>query len=204
MCRPQFPTGGDLVFLLDASESQSSTAFEKQRKYVQDFISKFPIGQNDFKFALVTVSLNASVEFYLNTYTNVSPIITHIDSIQVEEGPSFTGKGLQVIREEIFTTTGGARLNVNKYVVVLSDGLSSNETDSILQAGLLKGIGAEVVCVAVGSQINHKELIDIASHWTKVFSISNNDARNRIYKAHVMDECSSMYMTIIRIQYSYN
>ncbi|XP_053386521.1 collagen alpha-4(VI) chain-like [Mercenaria mercenaria] len=193
MCKPQFPTGADVVFLLDTSKSQDGVDFENQKQYVKDFISDFPIGPNDFQIALVTASLNAKVYFYLDSYSDDTKMMSAIDSIVFDNGPSFTGKGLLAIREQVFTAAKGARNGVYKYVLVLSDGLSSDPVDTILQADLLKKTGVDVISVAIGNQINHKELADIASLWRRVFPASSKDAVNAILKAHVMDECPDCY-----------
>lgn len=192
MCQPHFPAEADVIFLVDISLSQSFIHVEKQKNFVKDFVSKFPIGRASFQISLVTSSLEANVHFYLNNLTSEASIKEAVDEIVNEEGPTYTGKGLQKIRESVLQSHNGARMDVNTFVFVLTDGLSSQVRDTKYQADKLKSLGVEVITVAVGRQMNHKELINIASHSTRVFPVSSDDAVNVVYKAHVMDECPSM------------
>lgn len=189
MCKPQFPTGADVIFLLDSSTSQSNSTFFRQIQYVKKFIKEFPIAPTDFQIALVTVSTEATVHFYLSNYTTESAVINAIDDVTAEEGASFTGKGLQTIREIILDEENGARSLVPKYVLVLTDGLFSDSQDASLQASMLDDMGVEIIVIGIGQQVLHMELMNIASHWAKVFPSTNNDAVNVIFIRHVMQEC---------------
>ncbi|XP_060606513.1 collagen alpha-5(VI) chain-like [Ruditapes philippinarum] len=175
----------DVVFLIDTSESQSEATLFKQRQYVKNFISSLSIGPNDFQIAIVTCSLHASVEVYLNSNSTVAEMTTILDSIQSDNGPSFIGECFMFLRTEIFTSEKDARYYARKFVIVLSDGLSSNPTDTVLQAGLLKQTGIDIFAVATGDQINHKELSDVATHWDKVFSVMTDDVMHTIFKTPI-------------------
>jgi hypothetical protein len=194
MCLPQHPTGADVIFLVDVSLSQESNV-DSNEHFITDFVSRFPIGPDGFQIALVTTAFDAHVHFHLKTYTSYPIIASEVKkSLICEQGPSFTGKGLQAIRESVITETNGARQGVPKYVIVLTDGLSSNVQDTKLQAELLKQQGVEIFVVATGRNIDHRELVDIASHWSRIFPISSTDAINAVFKKHVYEACSGNHV----------
>ena len=73
--------------------------------------------------------------------------------------------------------------------MVLSDGLSSNPSDTISRANELKQNGVEVIAIGIGPQICHEELLDIASDSSKVLFAGNDDLMNYLLKYQVMNQC---------------
>ncbi|XP_053374160.1 uncharacterized protein LOC123531094 [Mercenaria mercenaria] len=191
VCTPY--TDADIAFVVDVSESEGNETFEEQKEFMKNFISKFPVGPLDYRyqFSAVTFSSEPIVHFYLNDYQDNDTLLAAVDAIEMKnEGPSFTGKALQKVKDDVFSTSKGARSSVERYVIVLTDGLSSDPSDTKLQAAYLKSIGVRIYAIAVGRFVNHEELLDIATYPRHVFPMYTSDALQNLLK-YTMFGCSN-------------
>ncbi|KAL3857659.1 hypothetical protein ACJMK2_012303 [Sinanodonta woodiana] len=166
----------DVVFLVDSSISQESDNFMKQLSFIKDFVKTVYIGPTFVQVSVITFSFDATVEFDLTSYTDNSSMLAAIDNIEYKPGATYTGAALSAARTVLLQSTRMIR----KYVIVLTDGMSSDILDTQYQAKLLKVAGVNIVAIGIGSQILHKELIDIASDDGRVFTVSNHDGLNKI------------------------
>jgi uncharacterized protein YegL len=190
VCTPY--TNADIVFVVDVSKSEGSGTFVKQKQFIKNFVSKFPIGPLDYRyqFSLVTFSLEPVVQFYLDTHQDNITLLDAIDAITVESGgPSFTGKALEKVNNEVFDTAKGARGSVEHYVIVLTDGLSSDPVNTKLQALNLKARMVKIYAIAVGNSIYHAELLEMATHPKHAFPIHTPDSLQSLLK-YTMFGCS--------------
>ena len=193
VCTPY--TNADIVFLVDVSKSAGYGAFEEQKQFIKNFVSKFPIGPLDYRyqFSLVTFSLESVIHFHLNSHLDISTLLDAIDVITVEsDGPSFVGKALETVKNDVFDTINGARSSVEQYVIVLTDGLSSDPVDTVKQATELKLRGVKIYAIAIGPSIYHAELLDIATYHKHVFPKFTPDALQNLLK-YTMFGCSGSY-----------
>ncbi|XP_060557888.1 collagen alpha-6(VI) chain-like [Ruditapes philippinarum] len=188
----------DIVFVIDISLSEGYGTFVKQKQYVKNFISKYQIGPPNYRyqFSLVTYSLLATVHFYFNTYENITDLQNAIDLISVDcEGPSLTGNALKIVRTDIFRAINGARIqgDVDQYVILLTDGLSSDPTAVVEEADLLKAEGVRIYTVGSGTSIRHDALLEISTTNRYVFPIATEDSLQTIlkYTMYGCDKCTS-------------
>ncbi|KAK3589597.1 hypothetical protein CHS0354_043058 [Potamilus streckersoni] len=166
----------DVIFLVDSSESQKSDNFNKQLKFIKDFVKSVYIGPTYVQVSVITYSFDATVEFKWTTHNDNSSVLDAIDNIKYKSGPTYTGIALSAARTVLLQST---RI-VKKYVIVFTDGMSSNILDTKGQAALLKVAGVNIIAIGIGSQILHEELQHIASDDSKIFTVSNHDGLNSI------------------------
>ncbi|KAK3598970.1 hypothetical protein CHS0354_024642 [Potamilus streckersoni] len=164
----------DVIFLVDSSISQESENFNKQLNFIKDFVQSVYIGPNYVQVSVITFSFNATVEFDLTSHQDNSSILAAIDNIEYKPGATYTGSALSAARTVLLQS----KRMVRKYVIVLTDGMSSDILDTKYQASLLKVAGVNIVAIGIGPHILHKELIDIADG--RVFTVSNHDGLNNI------------------------
>ena len=81
-------------------------------------------------------------------------------------------------------------MNTSKYVILLSDGLSSNHSNAISQANALRYQGVSILTVGIGDQVAQEELIYISGTLDHVFSPSNNDLTKTVIQETVHHTCS--------------
>jgi len=173
----------DIVFVVDVSESQDGTKLPLISDYMLDFISHFtgyPIGPEHFQFALVTFAFEAKVEFYLDTYTDNTSLTRAVEDIPQTlscRGSSNVHLALDIIKDDVLSPGRGARSNVGKYVIVLSDGLFSKPVSAVESAERLKSdMNAKIYSVGVGEQVLNTNLIDIAQSYNHVYTTDTPDA----------------------------
>lgn len=196
MCKPG---AADIVFVLDSSYSEGQEFVDKQKGYIKGYLSTIPISKSDFQISVITFSYLPKVHFYLNTFISNTSISAAVSTIQHENGPTYLGKALQLVRDEILTSKHGFR-RVKTYVIVISDGLFSDRHDAIMNANKLKQDNIDVISVAVGAQILHNDLLKISSTG-HIFALKSKDVLQYILISRVMPECPGMYYSTHYLTY---
>ena len=186
----------DIVFVVDTSMSECNITFDEQKQYVKNFISKYRVGALNYRyqFSLVTYSFQPTVHFYFNTYDNDNDILAAIDHLSVDcGGASLTGRALKKVREDVFQSANGVRseADVERFVIILTDGLSSDPNVVIQEASALKYDGVKFYAVGSGVSIRHDELLGIATFNHFVFPMGTDDCLQTLLK-HTMFGCESM------------
>ena len=98
----------------------------------------------------------------MDSYHDKQALLQAISQIKFTGGGTATHLGLQYVRETSFSPAYGARNDVAKIAIILTDGTSNSFNNTIQQAALLKQAGVTVFAIGVGN-INQKELQEIAS-----------------------------------------
>lgn len=178
--------------------SVANAGLESQKTYVKNFISKFKEGPLNyrFQFSAVTYSLNATVHFHLNNYTDYTQLQSVVDKIDhINYGPSMTGEALRVVREDVLAPGNGARLDKDTYVLLLTDGLSSDPVETLYQANQLKFSGVRLYTIGTGNQLNQKEILDVASYNSYAYPMATDDALHHVL-SYTMFGCKGRYSTL--------
>jgi len=173
----------DVAFLLDASNSVSSTNWNTLTSYVSSFITYLNIGAPNYitqvafvKFADVSLS-GQGVVFYLNTYSNSQSISNGFVNEQFQTGreTNFVD-ALGRTRTQVFASNG-VRSNSRKIAVVITDGVNDASSDVTTQATLLKQAGVYVIVVGVTSSISdgslRSQLNSVASNTGELQTVGN-------------------------------
>lgn len=119
------------MFLLDSSGSEGSANFQKQVQFVENFVNRFNVGPNAAQFSVVTFSTTVHNEFYLNTYSTVSGVMTGIHRISYRTGNTQTATALSHAHTVSFLPQHGGRSDAEKIVIVFTDGQSSNHQSTM-------------------------------------------------------------------------
>ncbi|XP_035664571.1 sushi, von Willebrand factor type A, EGF and pentraxin domain-containing protein 1-like [Branchiostoma floridae] len=167
----------DLIFLLDSSESFRTSGFEDAKTFIQSVVNYFTLGENDTRVGVVTYS-NADAQITrvkLNeNYTRVE-LLTEIRNLPYDRGHTFTGLGLDHVRNNSFLEVNGRRNNTPDVLIVLTD--DESEDDVILPAQLTRQMGIKVFVVGVGekSDVSQATLETIAGTPDRVFRLRDHD-----------------------------
>jgi len=120
------------------------------------------------------------VEFYLDTCTDNTTQTRAVEDIPKTlscRGSSNVYLALAIIKNDVLSPGRGARNNVGKYIIVLSDGLFSKPVSAVELAARLKSdINAKIYSVGVGEQVLNTNLIDIAQSYDHVYTTDTPDA----------------------------
>ncbi|XP_074654673.1 von Willebrand factor A domain-containing protein 2-like [Tubulanus polymorphus] len=155
----------DFVFLVDASGSVKAKNFVIMKDFIQDVVSQFPIGPNNVQVSLVRFSSKKKTKkiFYLNKYKTLEDVKTHIAAMKYVKGPTYTAYALSYIRRKVLRRSKGARKNVPKLVVILTDGASTDRKRLPKALRRIRLKGARLFVVGIGKKLNETELEYMAS-----------------------------------------
>ena len=180
----------DVLFLIDSSSSIHRNDFKKEVKFVKAIVSAFDIGPEKASVGVSTFSDSFQSVFQLNEFTTKENILKALDYVPYLRGGTDTGNALKNIREYGFNM---ARPNVAHILIVITDGLSRDPADTLLQAKLLKESGVEIFATGVGPFIDKKELRNMASSSKENFEYNFNvftfDTLKSIEKILVNSTC---------------
>ena len=117
----------------------------------------------------------------MDSYHDKQALLQAISQIKFTGGGTATHLGLQYVRETSFSPAYGARNDVAKIAIILTDGTSNSFNNTIQQAALLKQAGVTVFAIGVGN-VYQQELEAIASQpiSSHMFVIGNYTALTHI------------------------
>ncbi|KAH3697201.1 collagen alpha-4(VI) chain-like [Dreissena polymorpha] len=201
MCSPY--KIADIVFIIDVSDSQDRKVFDEQKNFVKYFIAQFPLGPDHFQFSLVLYASEPHAVFNLsNTYDN-NTIIDAVDNVTIPDdihGATFTDKALAFVKDHSFVTTNGGRADVDRYIIILTDGMSSKSIETVNQAKELRLSYPNIRIKSIGSgkYVFHKELLDICASLLNVFPQHGNDSVRSVQKSTMYGckRCTKSYSDV--------
>ena len=192
VCAPH--KDADIVFVVDASLSQGNHRSSLIKDFVLNFISNFsgfPIGPDHFQFALVTFSFEANVMFHLDAYTDNVTLVAAVENMTASlvcSGPSNVHTAFDAIRETVFLQSNGARDNVGRYVIVISDGLFSQPVQAVTAARALRlATGAKIYGIATGDQVLQRGLVNVAHSPRHVFALTEAEPVESVLRETTFD-----------------
>ncbi|KAK0051441.1 cartilage matrix protein, partial [Biomphalaria pfeifferi] len=166
----------DIVILLDGSTSVTSNNFLTAKENVKYLASQLQIGPNRVHVALVQFSGKTSLEFPLTKYTDRLSVLRAIDRATYMHGNTETGLALKYARNEVFSSSMGARLDVPRIIILLTNGAATNHAQAVTEADLTRANGITIYAVGIGNKIDRLELQQITGDSSHVFTaVSYND-----------------------------
>lgn len=166
----------DIVFLMDSSGSQSPAQFNDQIKFVREVVHWFVIGTEHVLVSIISFSLDVIEEFPLNKYTDKESLISAISNVTYQGLLTNTSAALRYVRLNSFLPKNGGRPHVDKLVVLLTDGPSDNQQETVKEAKLLRQNGSvKIYAVGIGQDIDKSELLAITGSKQQIQNAPNSD-----------------------------
>ncbi|MBZ3881007.1 Collagen alpha-4(VI) chain [Sciurus carolinensis] len=173
----------DIYFLIDGSGSINPEDFLEMKVFMNEVIKMFQIGPDRVRFGVIQYSDKIKSKFILSQYASVAELKAAIDDIQQGGGGTATGEALNNMTQ-VFADT--ARINVARYLIVITDGKSSDPVAEAAEG--LRGDGVIIYAIGV-RDADTTELQEIAKD--KVFFVYEFDSLKAIQQEVVQDICSS-------------
>lgn len=172
----------DVVFVLDKSSSITSEHFQTQLEFVSDLVNVFKVSKDHSHISVVSFDRTPKVEFGLTKYFNKAEVQSAIRNIEYTAGSTNTFLALELVTTHVLIPAAGARQEVARVVIVVTDGQSSDPGATKYWADLLKKGGAYVFAIGVGQDTDAQELRDIGSEPARdyVFEVDGYSALNTI------------------------
>ena len=164
----------NLVFLVDGSgsiESQERGNFQRSKDFITALVRTFEVGRDKVNVATVLYWHSYLIVHRLNQHYNNKDVIKAIQDMPYPGGGTRTGKGLEVISNNIFKNLGD-RSQLPRVVVVLTDGLSQDNV--VGPARQLRDSGVTIISIGVGCCYYTPELNEMATDpdASHVFAVS--------------------------------
>ncbi|KAF5921860.1 hypothetical protein HPG69_013034 [Diceros bicornis minor] len=176
----------DIMFLVDSSGSIGPENFSKMKTFMKNLVSKSQIGADRVQIGVVQFSDVNKEEFPLNRYVSESEISSAIDRMAHIGETTLTGGALTFV-SQYFSAAKGARPNVRKFLILITDG----EAQDIVKdpAIALRQEGIIIYSVGVfGSNVTQLE--EISGRPEMVFYVENFDILQHIEDDLVFGICS--------------
>jgi collagen type VI alpha len=170
----------DIVFALDSSGSIGLNDYNSLKKFVSDVSGTLNIGSNNIRVGLLRFSDKVTNSFHLNQYNNKNAVQAAIQGLKYDAGGTRTHEALSFMRTNSFLPSNGARNNVPRIAIVVTDGQSAFPAATKIEADKLKKLGVTVFSIGVGPQISMQELRDMASGADKVLTVKDFKALSNI------------------------
>uniref|UniRef100_A0A4W6E660 Collagen alpha-1(XII) chain n=1 Tax=Lates calcarifer TaxID=8187 RepID=A0A4W6E660_LATCA len=189
----------DVVLLVDGSYSIGLQNFAKVRAFLEVLVNSFDIGPNKVQISLVQYSRDPHTEFALNTHHDINAVVKAVRTFPYRGGSTNTGKAMTYVREKIFIQARGARQNVPRVMVLITDGKSS---DSFKDAATnLRNTDVEIFAVGVKDAVRSElEAIANPPSDTHVYEVEDFDAFQRISKELTQSICLRIEQELLNIK----
>ncbi|KAK3103568.1 hypothetical protein FSP39_020210 [Pinctada imbricata] len=158
-----------------------------------------PVNETDFRIAALSYSTQTTVEFFFDEHMTNESVCAAIDAIQPKSGATLTTKALERAEEMLKdNSTGSRHLKAYQYIIVVSDGLSTDRHVAISKAVSIASRGINVYVLGVDRESDHTEFVQLASETsvgTKgVFSTLNDDLLHTLYLETINHDCKEACM----------
>jgi len=133
--------------------------FQMMKNFTKNLLLSFDVSSGATRVGFIIYSTNSTVAFRLDQYSSYDEVEEAIDSIAYPGGGTYTAKALDEVANNLYNDAV-VRRNVTKALIVMTDGVS---TDAVTQpAALLNDNGVLVYVVAIGQNVDHTQLTEMA------------------------------------------
>ncbi|CAK6978119.1 collagen alpha-6(VI) chain-like [Scomber scombrus] len=178
---------GDVIFLVDGSESVEDEDFQKMKTFLKSIIRNTAVSEDGVHVGIMQYSTKYELQFKLNHSYNIDEMVRNIDAMkQISEGTS-TGKAIRAV-SEYFDRNNGGRPELQQKLVVLTDGKSKD--DVAVPAAALRA--KNVIIYAIGvAEANTVELENISGSKQRVYFDKDFDALKSWESQLVVELCKA-------------
>ena len=157
------------------------------KKFIIEFIHTFHISPEHVRIGVVKYANSPQLEFDLARYSDTESLEKAIEGIKQIGGGTETGKALEYMGPLFDRTVVTPDHKVPEYLVVITDGKSSDRVKA--PAEKLRAQGIVVYAIGVRSA-DPGELEEISGNPKRTFFVNNFDSLRSISEDIITDLCS--------------
>lgn len=167
----------DVVFMVDSSTSVGSENFQKTQNALKNIITNMDIGHNKVQVGVMQYSSYPMMGFPLKLYGNRGDVLHAVENLHMTSGGTNTADAIKFTTDEMFSATSGARSNVPRIAILLTNGGTVDSQAAINAANVARQAGIGINVVAVGNSVNQQEIQAIANQpaGSHVVTVNNFD-----------------------------
>ncbi|KAH9518401.1 hypothetical protein Btru_016734 [Bulinus truncatus] len=179
----------DILLILDSSTSIGRTNYAALANFAGNLTTNFHIGQDAIQFGAVLFSDSAHNLFDFSSFQTSEQVQQALTHMPYLGGSTHTDLALDYARTTSFTARYGARPNVGRVAIVITDGNSQNRDQTAEAAQRLKASRVMIIAVGVGSSVSQAELKAIASTDEDIFNVNDYSVLDDIRHSLVTTAC---------------
>ncbi|KAM5158018.1 collagen alpha-1(XIV) chain [Mantella aurantiaca] len=166
------PANADIVILVDGSWSIGRVNFRLVRSFIENLVGAFNVAEDKTRIGLAQYSGDPRIEWNLNTYDTKDAVLDAVRNLPYKGGNTLTGLALTYILENSFKTEAGARPDLPKIGILITDGKSQD--DVIPPAKSLRDAGIELFAIGVkNADLNELKQIASEPHNDHVYNVAD-------------------------------
>lgn len=152
---------------------------------------------DETRVGIMTFSHKLRIELLFKDNRNKSDVISAIRHARYLSGGTSTAKALKALQTSMFLPKYGARRQVKKIAIVITDGMSYNRNETKRAADSLRDMGTTLFAVGVGRGTDLEELGDIADTPTDqfVFQVPTFQALSKILTQMSDNACRGRFFS---------
>ena len=181
----------DVVFMVDSSASIGSEDFQKTQIALKNVITNLNVGPNNVHVGVMQYSSYPTMGFPLSMYTNRGDVLHAVENLKMMGGGTNTADAIKYTTDEMFSQSSGARPNVPRIAILLTNGGSLDSQAAITQANIARQAGIGINVVGVGSNINTQEVNQIANQpsGSHVITVNSYDNLQSVTNNIIQQAC---------------
>lgn len=157
------------------------------KNFIIEFLHTFRIGPQHVRLGVAKYADSPDLEFDLTTYSDIKTLEKAVEGIRQIGGGTETGRALEFMGPLFKKAMDTRGHKVPEYLVVITDGKSSDEVK--VPAQNLRAQGVIVYAIGV-KNADEVELQEIAGDPKRTFFVNNFDALKPIKDDIITDICS--------------
>ena len=134
-------------------------------------IEKYDISNSATLIGAISYDNDARVEWRFGDVIDAKSTVDRIDRLQRSRNGNNVLKALEIARDDLFSLKNGARKDVPKTLIVFIDKPEMRNQELHDTAKQLKDKGVKVIVIAIGPEMNKKDVAGIASSPKDVISL---------------------------------
>ena len=126
-----------MVFVIDTSGSIGSTLFQLIREFTANITIELIRNNPESLFGVILFNNSAHIQFNLQTYTNLSSLLSAINNLPYSGGGTDTAEALTLLLSSAQNGVLQLRSDSLKVAIVITDGKSSSSSATLSAAAAL-------------------------------------------------------------------
>jgi len=167
----------DIGFILDSSGSLAAQ-YPQIKGFIKSIAANLDISAEGAHVGVVTFSFYSTLSIKFSDHLNKADFQNAVDRISLMASTTRIDKALVTARDELFSSTNGARENVPKLLILLTDGSQSKGGDAVDPGKVAKTIRQNditILSIGIGNEVDNDELEHVAGDPSRVFNVPDFD-----------------------------
>ncbi|KAJ7380123.1 hypothetical protein OS493_010834 [Desmophyllum pertusum] len=184
----------DIAFVLDSSGSLTQPEFQQAKDFIELMANSFLKPKVGSRVGLIQFSIVPTINAWFSDRLTSDQFRSVLDGVRHEGGFTRLDRVLSLAAETLFTDREGARKDIPKVMVVITDGDNTDAPDAVsldTAVAPLKRAGVRVFVVSVGSEKGRQELYLLTQQPKDLYPVRTYDDLALQLRRISKDTCDS-------------